>query len=128
MKRKKSTVPTRVFKYGLPLGPDPECRALVDEQIRLGHEYRNDLVRVELDRREAYRTATAPLPSIAPIEEELAGVEEELASLLAQIKATKAEGAEQRARSPRTARTGQGVEGAAQGAQGRTQEGSRRGA
>lgn len=54
MKRKKSTVPCRVYAYGLL---PPEGRAVVDEQILLAHRYYNDLVEVEYARRQAYRWA-----------------------------------------------------------------------
>lgn len=51
MKRKTSSVPNKVYRYGaLP----PDDREVIDEQIWLAHRYYNDLIEVEHARRQAY--------------------------------------------------------------------------
>ncbi len=51
VKRRTSSVPCRVYKYGaLP----PEPRDVVDEQMWLAHRYYNDLIEVEHARRQAF--------------------------------------------------------------------------
>jgi hypothetical protein len=69
MKRKKSTIPSRIYRYGLPFGPDPECFDAVDEQIRLGHRYQNKLVEIERRRRERYRTEELKIGDLKTLKE-----------------------------------------------------------
>src|SRR5690606_15290556 len=53
--RPEDAPPVRVYSYGLPLGPAPECADLVDEQIVLARRYHDDLIAVERARRQAVR-------------------------------------------------------------------------
>lgn len=79
MKRKTSTVPSRIWKFGLPFGPAKEDEARVDEQIRLSHKYKNKLLEIELRRREKYRAARrALLPNIEAAEADVAAAEKAL--------------------------------------------------
>lgn len=59
-------MPVRTFAYGL-LRPT-ESADLVDDQMRLAHRYRNVLVEIEIERRDAIRKALASHPDTAPIE------------------------------------------------------------
>lgn len=69
MKRSTSSVPSRIWKYGLPKGPEPECAAAVEEQFRAGRHYSNQLIEIELKRRADYRAArTRLVPGIAEAE------------------------------------------------------------
>lgn len=69
--------PSKIYSYGcLPPTTGAED---VEEQMRLGHQYRNELVRLELDRRERVRAAlAAACPKIAGTDEMIAAAETEL--------------------------------------------------
>jgi phage FluMu protein Com len=71
MRRKTSTVPTKVFKYGL-LSPTSNGR-LVDEAVYLGHRFYNRLIEIERDRRAEYRAErTLCFPALAAVEKVVA--------------------------------------------------------
>jgi hypothetical protein len=55
VKRKTSTVPTKIYTYGLPFGPTPESMVLIDAQIRAAAAYQNQLIEIERWRRQQYR-------------------------------------------------------------------------
>lgn len=67
MKRKTSTLPTRVFKFGLPFGAT-ENADIVREQMRLAHRYQNDLVHTLRASRAAYRLEVAKIGDIESID------------------------------------------------------------
>jgi hypothetical protein len=70
MRRKTSTVPTKVYKFGLQ-SPTVNSR-LVDEAIYLGHKFYNRLIEIERARREEYRAErTRRFPEIAAAEAEV---------------------------------------------------------
>lgn len=89
MKRKTSLVPTRVYKYGCPFGPLPECAEAVHKQLFLAHRYQNDLIRVVLDGREAYRALTATLPDVDAINARIEQANEEQRVLTEQVNSLK---------------------------------------
>ena len=60
----------RVYEYGLL--PPTLNASLVLEQMKLAHHYRNKLVEIERQRREAVRAIMASHPDVAPLEAELA--------------------------------------------------------
>jgi len=63
--------PTRNYVYGI-LAPT-EGADLVDEQLRAAHQYRNNLVRLELDRREAVQQCLLAMrPAVARLTGEVA--------------------------------------------------------
>jgi hypothetical protein len=103
-KRKKSSLPTRVYKYALlpPLAhPDADavCKAfelagpdLVDESFEAARDHYNDLVEVERRRRHEFRDARATLfPGLAKLEEDQRELNKKLELALAAVKASKAE-------------------------------------
>ena len=68
---------TKVFKFGLL--PPTKNGEMVAEQMRNGHAYQNQLVRIENDRREAIRGVGAQLSlGIARLEAELDEIKSEL--------------------------------------------------
>jgi hypothetical protein len=52
------SLPSRIWSFGGPTGPPSENLPLVREQLRLANRYRNDLIEVELRRREQCNEAT----------------------------------------------------------------------
>jgi len=69
MKRKTNTTPSRIWKFGLPFGPERECAEAVDAQFRAGRAYANQLTEIELRRRTEYRAARSQLvPGVAAAE------------------------------------------------------------
>jgi len=73
MKRKTSTVPTKVYKYGLQ-SPIVNGR-LVDDVIYLGHKFYNRLIEIERSRRAEYRAErTRRFPKLAAVEQEVANL------------------------------------------------------
>jgi hypothetical protein len=74
------SLPSRIFRYGC-LAPSTESER-VREQMRLAHRYRNDLVRAELDRRQACESCLSQLaPDLAPLAERAAELAEQLQAL-----------------------------------------------
>lgn len=71
-RRSPDAPPARVFKYGLPFGPR-ENADVVWQQMRSAHAYHNNLIQLELARRDALRLEIAKHP-------------EEIAALDAEIK------------------------------------------
>jgi len=63
MKRKTSDVPTRIYSYRC-LPPLTEA-ARVEDQFRLAHQYKNALVKIELDLRERFRDVQLTVPQVA---------------------------------------------------------------
>ena len=53
--RKTSNLPTQVYAYGIH-ELSVEHRKVIHEQVFLAHQYRNKLVEIERERREAYRS------------------------------------------------------------------------
>lgn len=90
MSRPEDAPPVRVYSYGLPLGPAPECADLVDEQIVLARRYHNDLIAVERARRQAVRAIMGEVADVAAIEERIAALDAELQELRSQAKRTSA--------------------------------------
>lgn len=89
---------TFVYVYGLPFGPDPESEEAVNDQLYLAHQYRNRLVALERDRRNAFRETMAAASS------EYAQARDDIASL--DQKLTKARAAISKANSQERTRTG----------------------
>ena len=71
MRRKTSTVPTKVFKYGLQ---SPTVNGhLVDETIYLAHKFYNRLIEIVRASRAAYRTERSRrFPELVIVEDETA--------------------------------------------------------
>lgn len=57
MARKTSSVPTRIWKFGIPFGPEESSREIVSDQIRLGRMYRNALIELERERFARFKAA-----------------------------------------------------------------------
>jgi hypothetical protein len=74
----------KVYRYGLL--PPSENAALVHEQMRLAHVYRNKLVEIERRRRAAQREALSALPSIAELEAAAKAADTELDAALAVVR------------------------------------------
>ena len=74
----------RVYEYGL-LDPTVNA-ALVDDQMRAAHRYRNVLVEIERARRDAVRGALSAHPSVEPIEAEVQVLAREREGLRDQIR------------------------------------------
>lgn len=89
MKRKTSTTPSRIYTYGLPFGPDEDCREAVDEQIRLARVYQNNLIEIELARRGAVRAVMTEM-GLSDVEERIESLVSERDALRAKIKADRA--------------------------------------
>lgn len=87
MKRKSSTVPSRIYTYGALAPRDPAERAAVNEQFFRAKRYRNRLVEIERQRRSGYAAAVAKCPysangalvaEVARLERVLADVRQEI--------------------------------------------------
>lgn len=91
MKRKTSNLPTRIYTYGCRL---PTANGdLVEQQILLAHRYYNKLIEIERRRREKVRSIQREAaPGIVEHEQAAETLDEEIAQILAGIKARKAEG------------------------------------
>lgn len=86
----------RVFRFGLL--PPVENAALVEEQMRLAHRYRNDLVYIEKQRRAALRAVHLSQPAIAEAAEACARANKALEDALSA--AAKHRGAERTRKIP----------------------------
>ena len=87
MRRKTSTLPTRIYKYALL---PPAEADLVDGAFRGARRYYNALVAIELDRRRRYRELRSAMhPSLARLEEEVRAAEGRLAASRAAVGAAK---------------------------------------
>jgi len=78
-------MPVIVYEYGL--SPPKVNAALVEEQFRLAHKYRNMLTEIELERRTKIRAIMASHPDMVPFETELAEVQAEIEKLRGEINA-----------------------------------------
>lgn len=92
----KPALPTRIYTYGLPLGPK-ENAALVDEQIRLARRYHNDLIAIERARRVAVRAIMSEVADVAAIEARVTTLASEIETLR---EATRAKRQQDRKRTP----------------------------
>jgi hypothetical protein len=54
VKRRTSTLPVKVYKYGIYKGPDDSCAEQVAEQFVLSRKYHNKLLELELAKRAEY--------------------------------------------------------------------------
>ena len=90
MKRRTSTRPVLVYKYGIPLRTN-ETPEVVEEQIYHAHRYRNALVAVERNRRAAYRTITGPFGEIPEIEARISAAAEEITQIRTAVTAVAVE-------------------------------------
>ena len=78
-------MPVIVYEYGLSA---PKVNAaLIEEQFRLSHKYRNMLTEIELKRREKIRAVMASHPDMVPFETELAEVQTQITSLREEVNA-----------------------------------------
>lgn len=93
MKRKTSTVPSRVYTYGCRT--PTEGAVLLHQQLSLAHRYYNDLIAIERERREEYRVARAKLS------DKLTGLEAECRTLSTAIDALR-DGLKAKRRATRT--------------------------
>lgn len=97
---------SRVYKYGL-LEPT-EGADLVDEQIHAAHRYSNELVRIELDRREAVAAALGEDPDVGRLDRLIAGLVEDLDARRAEIQEERT-GVPRRKQAPAGKSEGQGL-------------------
>lgn len=88
MKRKTSTIPTRVYSYGC-LAPTAGAD-LVDEQIRLAHRYRNRLTEIERKRRDIIQEAQRLVGDIGPLAAVCDRLDAEVGTAIAAVKAKRA--------------------------------------
>ncbi len=87
MKRKTSTIPTKIYKYGLPFGPDKECAQLVHDSIWLSHRYYNELVVLEKTRREEYRAEREKVaPGFKALKDKIGKLDKKLKDVRKRIK------------------------------------------
>lgn len=83
MAMKSSDVPSRILSF--------RVKAIlssvedVDRQYRMAHEYQNDLVRVELEKRKTYRACRSSLPEYAKVERPYLELEGQLEAVRAEI-------------------------------------------
>jgi hypothetical protein len=82
-------VSIRVYKYGLL--PPTENAALVRDQMRLAHRYRNTLVEIERGRRAAMREAERSYGDAVGLSADVDAAEESLHAVLEQLKAERVE-------------------------------------
>lgn len=76
----------KIYTYGLPFGPDDDCREKVDEEIWLAHRYQNRLIELERDRRAAFRATLRDVsPEYAAACEAIESLERELAAVRQRI-------------------------------------------
>ena len=87
-KRKKSKLPTKVFKY--EIGPPIMGALLVDEQIRKSGHYQNDIVGLTNQGREEYREERAKrFPRYPRCEAKIKDLDEQCKKIRNKIKAHK---------------------------------------
>lgn len=91
---------TRVYRYGLL--PPVVGAELVEEQIRLAHRYRNQLVEIERDRRDDARKALAINPEVARLDEEIEKAEAALEAFREKTQAERS-GTKRKQQSPESA-------------------------
>ena len=87
MKRKTSTIPTKIYTYGCTAprnGAD-----LVEDQFRRAHRYRNALVEIDRRRREGIARVQAEHDMLGPLIEAIDAQEAWLAGTRAEAKATR---------------------------------------
>lgn len=84
MKRKTSTTPTRVYRYGC-FAPTIGLEA-VEEQLKLAHRYRNMRVEIERERRARRRKLDESLDTVAPLAAEVARLEQAILDVDVSIK------------------------------------------
>lgn len=77
-------MPTLVYEYGLL--PPVSGADIVDQQIRLAHKYRNRLTEIELQRRQAIRTALSSYPEVADLEQKASELETRLEEMRTAIR------------------------------------------
>lgn len=77
----------KVFRYGL-LAPR-ENEAIIRQQIRAGHDYKNRLCAIEIERRNAQRALNSSYGSLAELENLIAVDEAMVADLVAEMKRKK---------------------------------------
>ena len=76
----------RVYNYGA-LPPGGQDRTLAEDQMRLAHRYRNDLCRLELDRRQQAEDVLRRLvPELSALEDQVRTAEEDLERCLSVVK------------------------------------------
>jgi len=75
MKRRTSTAPVRVYKFGLPFGPTGATAPLVEQQMRFAQRYRNALVAHERARRAAFRELAAMDSTVSKLDAQIADVQ-----------------------------------------------------
>lgn len=87
--KKTSTVPTKVYRYGLipdhhrPMEPREE----IERQLQLGHQYRNKLAEIEIERRTRYNELVAKYPSVTAVMQQLEPLQHERDTLVEGLRA-----------------------------------------
>lgn len=81
-------MPTRVYTFGLPLGPTQECAAQVEEQYRQARIYQNQLIEHELTRRAVFREIVGEDNDVSSIDHQIKDLKEEIDSIEATAKKT----------------------------------------
>src|ERR1700748_91590 len=78
--RKTSETPTKVYTYGAFLPKDPVQVKLINDQLYLGHKYRNKLVEIERRRRDRFRVLRKLMSQteLKPLEDEYDQLEQEI--------------------------------------------------
>lgn len=77
----------KVYRYGL-LAP-VENSILVRQQIKAGHDYKNRLCAIEIERRNAQRALNSSYGTVADLEPSIATTEAKIVELLAEVKRKK---------------------------------------
>jgi hypothetical protein len=86
MKRKTSNNPTKVYTFGLPRGPASGADE-VERQMGMARGYRNDLLRLELGRRAAYRAMTDGCPEVGDLSARIDELDAERSGIREAVKA-----------------------------------------
>jgi hypothetical protein len=86
MKRKTSSVPTRIYVYGVHPRGITEGQALADDQYCKADDYRTKLVTLELERRTAVRAVLDEAPTVIEIGQRVAREEATVETLYKQAR------------------------------------------
>jgi len=89
MKRKTSSLPTRIYTYGI-VSMDTDSHSIIMEQLFEGNKVRNQLVALERERRAKFRTLRSEVaPQLAVLEMEKDGIVSLYDDALVQLKKLK---------------------------------------
>jgi hypothetical protein len=102
---KPTPPPARVYRYGLPFGPEgEEGKKRVRGQMLRAHEYQQELARIMQAGRERYRQILSAVPEVAVLQAQAAAQQAEIERLYTIIRARRAEARSKKVQAPEMVR------------------------